>query len=184
MSLRTIALLLATALSQSLPAQEAASPTIRSVNIGTDGYRCKAAPEKEQGTTSTQICPGAGGYKLLLLGTDSRASVTLLAPDGRRYPLSFWDVVTPRYSAVEGKVEWRVRMQDETATPVALIVKLDVNEDPSSAAMTRYLVIAKITAEATCVVEKLKASDTTTDQARAAADASADKPCLPSPQSR
>jgi hypothetical protein len=66
--------------------------------------------------------------------------------------------------------------------PIALIVRFNASENPEdSTKVTSYLVVAKITPQKICAVEKIAPGATQNEDARRAADASADKPCLENP---
>jgi hypothetical protein len=64
--------------------------------------------------------------------------------------------------------------------PVALIVRYNLSSPEDSAKLTSYLAVAKITAAKICVTEKIAPGAGANVAARAAADKSADKPCLES----
>lgn len=128
---------------------------------------------------STQACRGVGGYNLRLEYDDARESITVISPNGRKHPLEFWNVISHGFSSVGTKAEWRVTRKQGRVVPVALIVRFTASENPEdSTKTTSYLVVAKITPQKICVTEKIAPSATANEDARRAADASADKPCL------
>lgn len=45
-------------------------------------------------------CKGPAGYQLLALSGDLRATVTVVAPDGKEHALDFWDVITRGFSSL------------------------------------------------------------------------------------
>src|SRR5215218_5368940 len=71
------------------------------------GARCKTIETHEEGASSVQKCAGVAGYALLVEDADSRQSVTVVAPGGRRYPLNYWQVITTGFSSLGEKAEWR-----------------------------------------------------------------------------
>ena len=132
--------------------------------------------------SSTQACTGVGGYNLRLEYGDARESITVISPNGHKYPLSFDQVISHGFSSVGKKAEWRVARKNGKLLPVALIVRFDASENPAdSTKVTSYLVVAKITPQNVCVTDKIAPSATANEEARRAADASADKPCLEAP---
>ncbi|HWS89869.1 MAG TPA: hypothetical protein VN282_23075 [Pyrinomonadaceae bacterium] len=137
---------------------------------------CKTVEkQEEEGAYSRQKCAGVGGYTLMVEDDDSRQSVTVISPDGKEHPLNYWQVVTPAFSSLGEKAEWRVEKNGDRVRPYALIVRVNASENPEKPDQkSSYLAVAKITAAAVCVTDKVK----TNEEARAAADASADKPCL------
>ncbi len=176
MSLRS----LFAALALSWPAA-AAAPAARVDSVYTDlsPARCKTVKTSEEGASSVQRCPGVAGYSLLVEDNDMRQSVTVVAPDGKRHPLNYWQVVTTAFSSVGGKAEWRVAREGKRVRPVALIVRVNASENPASPEQkTSYLAVAKITPGGVCVTDKVKGGPTANEEARRAADASSDRPCL------
>jgi hypothetical protein len=125
-------------------------------------------------------CRGVGQYALLLLDDDQRMSLTLLAPDGKAYPLELWTMVTTAFSSLGDKAEWRVVHTQGRITPVALIVRMHahVQDTPEKPRKTSYLVVTKITADAVCVTDRVETAADANTHARHAADAAAQKPCL------
>jgi hypothetical protein len=138
---------------------------------------CKTTGVQFEGGNSEQACPGIHGYRLLLLDSDGRMSVTIVTPDGARHPLDFWNTVTPNFSTIKGQAEWRVRKQNNQKTPVGIIVPLEVREDPESNGVTSYLVVAKLDRKSICVVRKVRAGVNTLAEARRVADTAAGIAC-------
>lgn len=132
----------------------------------------------ENGILYTGECRGVGGYKLIFYESEHHQSLDLAAPDGKNFDLNLIISVAPSYL---GKTaEWRVRKEGKKVIPIALIVRVNVRDNPDNFEKVKsYLVVTKITKEAACVVEKVppigKAQN---EKARLIADASADKPCL------
>ena len=128
---------------------------------------------------STQACVGVGGYNLRLEYDDARESITVVSPNGRKHPLNLWQVISSGFSSVGQKAEWRVTRRNGKTVPTALIVRFNASENPEdSTKVTSYLAVAKITPQKICVTDKIAPSGTANEEARRAADASANKPCL------
>ena len=133
--------------------------------------------------SSTSACKGFGGYNLRLEYGDARESITVISPNGKKHPLELWNVISSGFSSVGKKAEWRVARKNGKLVPIALIVRFDASTDPSdSTKVTSYLAVAKITPQKICVTDKIEPGATANEDARRAADASADKPCLAPPQ--
>jgi hypothetical protein len=151
----------------------ASAPAVESVY--TNIARCKTVEAHEEGASSVQKCAGVAGYSLLVEDSDSRQSVTVVSPGGKKHPLDYWQVITTGFSSLGEKAEWRVQKKGAKVRPYALIVRVNASENPEKPEQTTsYLAVAKITAAEVCVTDKVK----TNEEARQAADASADKPCL------
>ena len=128
---------------------------------------------------STSACVGVGGYNLRLEYDDSRESITVISPNGKKHPLEFWSVLSSGFSSVGEKAEWRVARRNGKMVPIALIVRFNASENPEdSSKVTSYLAVAKITPQKICVTDKIAPGATANEDARNAADASANKPCL------
>ena len=128
----------------------------------------------DEGGSYKGLCPGVAGYKLHLIEGDLRQTVTIIDPKGKEHPLEFWNL-TGAFSAVGDTAEWRMRGKK----PIALIVRLNVNQYGEDEQETKgYLVVAKITPEATCVTHFLAPTRAHNYEARRAADKSSTRPCL------
>jgi hypothetical protein len=137
--------------------------------------RCgKAVADAESGA-SVRRCPGIAGYSLRAESDDDRASLTVVAADGARYPLRFWDVVTPYFSRLGPQAEWRVAKQ---GMPHALIVRVDTVASPEATKTTSYLAVAKIAPPTICVTDRIAPSPNANAEARKAVDAAPGKACL------
>lgn len=150
-------------------------PAADSVYTDMAAARCKTIETHEESAGSVQKCPGVAGYELLVEDDDSRQSVTVVSPDGKKHPLKYWQVITTGFSSLGEKAEWRVEKKGGKVHPFALIARVNASENPENPDQkTSYLAVAKITNAEVCVTDKVK----TNEEARAAADASAGKPCL------
>jgi len=77
------------------------------------GKACRTVARDKETGASTIRCPGVGGYSLLVLDSDDRASISVVAPGRRVHPLKYWDVVAPSFSTLDKKAEWRVVEQPD-----------------------------------------------------------------------
>jgi hypothetical protein len=160
-------------------AWQSAPGALQSVYTSLAARDCKTISTHEEGAQSTQRCPGVGGYGLLVEDFDSRMSVTVVAPGGKKYDLKYGQVITTGFSGVGEKAEWRVKRQGKRVVPVALIVRLNASEDgarPEKA--ISYLTVAKITPRQICVTDKIVPGANANEQARRAADTAASRPCI------
>jgi hypothetical protein len=140
---------------------------------------CKTIKVDKETGSSVQRCTGLAGYKVLALDDDARQSITIIDPAGREHPLDLWQVVTPAFSSIGDKLEWRVIRKDGKSSPVALIVRVNASEDSANPQRkTSYLAVAKIAANEICVTDKISPGSNGNESARLAADASQRKPCL------
>jgi hypothetical protein len=141
--------------------------------------KCRTLEVVAETGASVQSCPGIAGYKLHVLDDDSRQSITVIDPNGKEHPLNFWHTVTLSFSSLGNTAEWRVTKKNGKLIAHALIVRVNASEDAESPnRITSYLVVSKITAEATCVTHKIRSKTGANAEARRAANAAASAPCL------
>jgi hypothetical protein len=148
-----------------------AEPVVTSVYTPLSGAGCSLVRHDREADESTQRCPGVAGYAILVQDADARMSVTLVAPDGREQPLNYWSVITRSFSRLGEHAEWRVR----NGAPVALIVPVIASEDPDTD--VEYLAVARVGAAA-CVTDRIAQGPSAGENARRAADSSAERTCL------
>jgi len=124
-------------------------------------------------------CRGTAGYTLIVTEGDLRQNVTVVTPKGAKHSLDLWDVISGGFSSVGPKAEWRMAKQNGKLTPVALIIRYNANDDPESPnKQSSYLAVTKITATEICVTDKILPGAKANEEARTAADAAVNKPCL------
>ena len=164
-------------------ALQSAPAGLQSVYTSLAARDCKTVMTSEEGSSSTQRCVGVGGYNLLVEDSDARMSVTVVAPGGKKHDLKYWQVVTTAFSAIGEKAEWRVKRQGKRQVPVALIVRLNAQENAERPEkQTSYLTVAKITPEQICVTDKIAPGANANEEARRAADTAASRPCIEAPE--
>lgn len=124
-------------------------------------------------------CRGVAGYSLIVTEGDLRQNVTVVTPKGKKHSLELWDVISSGFSSVGAKAEWRMAKQNGQLMPVALIIRYNSNDDPESPnKQSSYLAVTKITATEICVTDKIMPGAKANEEARSAADAAVNKPCL------
>ncbi len=144
---------------------------------------CKVLPASgEPGDEEDGLrCKGPGGYELLVLYGDLRATVTVVAPDGKQHPLDYWSVVTHAFSTLGPRAEWRVHTDGRVTVPHALVVRVNAQEDAERPQRkTSWLAVAKITPGKICVTDRIKPGAAQNVEARIAADDAGSKVCLAS----
>jgi hypothetical protein len=158
---------------------QSAPAALQSVYTSLAAGDCTTVSANAERGYSTQRCRGVGGYGLLAHDDDARVSLTVVAPGGKKYDLNYWQVVTPSFSTLGEKAEWRVRRQAGRDEPVALIVRVNANEDAERPEKkTSYLVVAKITPGQVCVTDRVAPAANANEEARRAADTAASRPCI------
>jgi len=142
--------------------------------------QCKAIKGPDPQTNDYEgRCRGVAGYTLIVTEGDLRQNVIVVTPKGAKHSLDLWDVISGGFSSVGAKAEWRMVHKEGKPAPVALIIRYNANEDPESPnKQSSYLAVSKITDSEICVTDKIMPGPKANEDARAAADAAATKPCL------
>ena len=156
-----------------LPAEQAPVSSARTDLSGSACATIKSSVEEDWATFS---CPAPEGYGLQVDGDDGRYTVTLIDPDGTEHPQDYWWVVTRGFSSLGAQAEWRL----EDGRPTALIVPVLAEENTSDGSTREvpYLVVSKVTADETCVIDRVGPGPDQRARARAAADGGAEADCL------
>ncbi len=154
-----------------------------SVNTSLEAASCtKTIDKSDPDETPYLSCPGVAGYTLNVRRVESgRISIDVVTADHHTFPLRYEDVVTRSMSNLADKVEWRVAARNAKQEPIALIVPVQAHEEldnPSKVSHT-YLAIAKITADAVCVTDRIAEGARTMAELQSLADSSPSRPCLP-----
>ncbi len=156
-----------------------AQARIESVYSDIASRKCRTISLDREFGSSTQTCRGIAGYKLLVHDDDARQSITVVAPDGKKHDLDFWQVVTGGFSSLGNKAEWRVVRKKGKLSPIALIVRVNASEDAANPTrITSYLAITKLTPEKICVTHKISQGANANAEARRAADSAGAAECL------
>ena len=155
---------------------EAKAQTNRSVYTSLGEKQCRPLKSAMDGDDGYEgRCRGAAGYTLLLSEGDLRQNITVVTPQGTKHSLDLWAVISGGFSSVGPKAEWRMAKQK----PKALIIRYNASEDPNQPnKLTSYLAVTKITTSEICVTDKILPGAKANEDARRAADESANKPCL------
>jgi hypothetical protein len=151
-----------------------AAAQISSVYTSLGGDACRAIRVDEETGSTSHRCRGIRGFTLVVHDSDLRVSIDVYDPSGRRHPLDFWTVVTPRFSSLGPRAEWRT----SNGRVRALIVRVNANEDPERPNVaTSYLVVARPVRGRWCVTNRIRPSPDANSVARRAADAASAR-CL------
>jgi hypothetical protein len=136
---------------------------------------CKLIASNEH--ESSQSCPKFGIIEVNVGEFDLRQSL-FLHRNGKDYPLNFWNSVTPNFSTLGKKIEWR-HTKGNPNDIVGMIVRLNVSENTKNPRKTTsYLVVSKISKNEICVVGKLTPQKKQNEHARKMAEQSSKMPCL------
>jgi hypothetical protein len=142
----------------------------------------KEIDRSDPNETPYLLCPGVGGYSLIVRRVDSgRESVEVVDPAGRPFRLDYQEFVTRHMCTLGTRAEWRVRQKGGGQAPVALIVRVQAREDAGDPEkVTRsYFAVAKITPDQVCVTRSIPEGAQTETAVREAADSAPQSKCAP-----
>lgn len=143
------------------------------------GGNCRTVKSDEETGSLEKRCGGFGNWSLMVLDDDDRMSVNIVTPDQKQHELNFWWVITPAFSSLGSKAEWRVVKENGILKPLSLIVRINSTSEQNGKRERRsYLAVSKITETEICVVEKISEQRNANQLARDAAENAAAKPCL------
>lgn len=156
----------------------AQSKKIESIYTDFSDKNCKELKsDPDNGILYRGECRGVGGYKLVLLESEHHQMLNLIAPDGDEIELKMQISAAP--TSLGKKAEWRVRREGKKIIPVALIVRMNVFDDPDNRENAKsYLIVTKITKDAACVTETVEPAVKNQNlKARQLADSAVEKAC-------
>jgi hypothetical protein len=103
---------------------------------------CSTFALVEEGASIGQVCPGWGGYPVIVNGGDLRMSVFYGFP--KAADDTTWESFVA-FNSVGPKIEWRIEVDGEKKVPFATIHRWFVNDDPENPdAKTEVLVVEKV----------------------------------------
>ncbi len=153
---------------------------IKSIYTDLNDKKCKTLiSNPDEGGQYRGECDGVGGYKLEVLEGDLRQTIDVVhKQSGGKWELNLWSTVSPAFSYLGEKAEWRVKTVNGKTRPIALITRFNASEDPEdSSKVTSYLVVTKFDGEFVCVTNIVKPMRKQNEKARQFADVAATKPC-------
>ena len=151
--------------------------TLSSVYTDLTDKACKTLESDSSGSGWYKgQCQGISGYKLILTEADLRQSIDVITPKGKTFALDLTNNVSPHFSIVGKKAEWRIAANKQ---PVALIVRYNTNEDDANPAkVTSYLVVSKLTDKLVCITDIVKPQPNANEIAQQLAAQAPTKACL------
>ncbi|HEU4510194.1 MAG TPA: hypothetical protein VFR78_18315 [Pyrinomonadaceae bacterium] len=150
---------------------------------GTDlwGSNCKPADNPEH--QGARICSGVEGYLLLVKGDEverglflAKPEIYLIAPNGRHYPLRYWNTTDPKYQGLHRSVSWiTVNTPRET---IALTFTLKVAQRQDYTYSDSYSIIVRVSPSPVCIVGSVAGSSTSAGESVGIASSPRGRPCL------
>lgn len=156
---------------------------IQSVMTDLDDSSCrKETDASDPNETPYLVCPGVGGYSLIVRRVEAgRQSIDVVDASRRATPLNYQDYITRHMSSLDGKAEWRVATKDGKQVPIALIVRVQAREDSGNPERVTsvYSAVARIGPTGACVTDRIPEGTKTGDEIHQAADSAGQRECAP-----
>jgi len=144
------------------------------IRTGLSGTDCKPTDSvRDQGA---RICKGVEGYSLLLKGDELKPEVYLIAPNGRRSPLRYWNTSDPKYQRLHGSVLWTVVRIPRTTIAVDFTAEIAPRQDYTYSGS--YDIIARVSPGPVCIVGSVSAGSTSAAESVGIASSPIGRRCL------
>jgi len=128
---------------------------------------------------SIEECESFAGMKIIVIEGDIKQGI-ILTRDNKRYELDFRSVIFQGFISLDLELEWRYKRQ-EFDNPMAMIVRLEVNEDEEDMEkITSYSLVSKITEKEICIVGKVQIEENQDELAYKMAEEAYTMPCISS----
>ena len=127
----------------------------RSEFIGTDisPQRCKPV-----GTTPNERlrdCGGVAGYRLLYSGPEEKPEVIIVTPEGKRFPITYWDLNAANFVSLSRSVDWLFIRSQKQIIPLALVFQTTTKPEEFSRFDGTYTIVAKLTPNEICTIGRV-----------------------------
>lgn len=150
-----------------------------SVYSDIDAKACTLLEVYEADMGATVSCGSYGDMEIQLEDDDGRMSITLMRK-GLAYPQYYSQVISPDFSVLGAKIEWRYP-KGKSLEPTAMIARVTNTIEGATINDTKkisYLAVSKITATDICVVGKIAPHKHQNLLARSLSDNASTLPCL------
>ncbi len=129
------------------------------------------------GVGSIQACEPFEDITVKVIEGDLRQSI-ILTREGKEYNLNFWSIISPMFSYLGNKIEWRHELE-KPKNLKGMIVRFEASDNFDNLDKhSSYLVVSKITKDNMCVVAKVAPSEEQNKVARKILDSNKSLPCL------
>lgn len=135
------------------------------------GKDCRPASEPE-----ARVCKGVEGYSLLIKGDKTKPQIFLMAPNGKRSVIEYWDTNDAGFIDVGYFVTWVV--VNELKKTISLTFHLGIAPKPDYNIFSGYESIARVFPGPVCIVGSLPVGSTSVMDTHNVASTPAGRPCL------
>jgi len=148
-----------------------------SIYTSIDERKCQTLESDNLG--SIEECESFAGMKIVVIEGDIKQGI-IVTRDNKRYDLDFKSVISDGFISLGLEIEW-IYQHQEFDNPMAMLIRLDVNEDEEDVEkITSYSLVSKITEKEICIVGKVKIEENKDELAHKMAEEAYNMPCLSS----
>jgi hypothetical protein len=172
-----VLLLLTGVTSECLAQQIARKPAKREwrdlINTSLSGENCK--PAVDAYGLGARICEGREGYSLLLQGDEKKPEIFLIAPNGDKSQIEYWDTTDPRFQEIDPVVLWVVVHEPKKTIALNFYLRVDIGRP---GIWGSYNVIARVKPGPVCMVGSVLPGSTAAGESVGIASLPENRPCL------
>ena len=143
--------------------------------IGTTLAKHLCKTKQDEHDEEVRVCPGTAGYSLILKGDEKKPQISLLAPDGTKYPIHYWDLNDPAFTEIQESVLWIVNRPENT---LAINFRLKVGQKRDYTEWGGYDVVVRVNPLPVCTVGSVPINLKTGGKSMGIAVQPAQLPCL------
>ena len=149
-------------------------PAREMIGTSLEPNTCKTGTDDND--ESVLICKGVDNFALQVKGDDKKPQITLLAPDGVRHKIQYWDTNDPGLHQLERSVLWLVVHEPRKTIAINLRLKIEPKQDYSQWPFQD--IIVRVTPAPVCIVGSEPAGSRSAGESMAIATSPADRPCM------
>jgi hypothetical protein len=144
--------------------------------IGTSLARntCKAAVDEND--EKVHVCDGVDKYSVLVKGDEKKPQIVLVAPDGTKHPIHYWDTSDPGFEELQPSILWIV--VNEPQKTIAIDFRLKLQRKPGYSQWGHHDIIVKVSPLPVCIVGSLPGSPRSSSDSMAIAGSPDTRPCI------
>jgi hypothetical protein len=144
------------------------------ISIDFSGDDC--TPKVNAQDKTPRICKGVEGYSLLVKGEQFKPELVLIAPDGKRHPIEYWDPKDPGFRGMPPFVTWVVVNRPNKTIALKFFLHTEPKNDFSM--FGSYDVVARVSPGPVCIVGSVAGGSLAAMESMGIASSPSERPCL------
>jgi len=144
--------------------------------LGTSLARNTCKPAVDEHDESAYLCRGVDDYSVLIKGDPAKPEIVLVAPDGAKHPVRYWDTTDPGFQELQSSILWIV--VNEPKKTIAIDFRLKLERKPGYSQWGHHDVIVRVSPGPVCVIASLPGTPRSSSDSMAIAGAPENRPCI------